>query len=163
MCITQYARLYNLSNGIVVMTLTKIGFFPFNRGMMLPRLVKIQYKELELSCETFLLSKMLFIVTATLTFDLMTREKIGFFPFHRVIMWPRLVNIQYTELKLSCGNDHIFKNNIYSNLDLRPNDPKINRILSLPQGNHVDKFGKDPIYRTNVIVRKGSCCQQFYL
>ena len=98
-----------------------------------------------------------------MTLDLMTPKYIRFFPFHRVIMWPRLVNIQYTELKLSCGNDHIFKNNIYSNLDLRPNDPKINRILSLPQGNHVDKFGKDPIYRTNVIVGKGSCCQQFYL
>ena len=27
-------------------------------------------------------------------------------------------------------------------------------VLSLPQGNHVAKFGKDPIYRTKVIVRK---------
>jgi hypothetical protein len=26
------------------------------------------------------------------------------------------------------------------------NDPKINRVLPLPQGNHVAKFGKDPIY-----------------
>ena len=34
------------------------------------------------------------------------------------------------------------------------NDPKINRVLPLPQGNHVAKFGKDPIYRTKVIVRK---------
>ena len=33
------------------------------------------------------------------------------------------------------------------------NDPKINRALPLPQGNHVAKFGKDPIYRTKVIVR----------
>ena len=33
-------------------------------------------------------------------------------------------------------------------------DPKINRILLLPQGNHVAKFGKDPIYRTKVIVGK---------
>jgi hypothetical protein len=33
-------------------------------------------------------------------------------------------------------------------------DPKINRVLPLPQGNHVAKFGKDPIYRTKVIVRK---------
>jgi hypothetical protein len=32
--------------------------------------------------------------------------------------------------------------------------PKINRVLPLPQGNHVAKFGKDPIYRTKVIVRK---------
>jgi hypothetical protein len=41
---------------------------------------------------------MLFIVTATLTFDLMTRET--------------------------------------------------NRVLPLPQGNHVAKIGQDPIYRT---------------
>jgi hypothetical protein len=26
--------------------------------------------------------------------------------------------------------------------------PKINRVLPLPQGNHVAKLGKDPIYRT---------------
>jgi hypothetical protein len=39
-------------------------------------------------------------------------------------------------------------------LDLWPNDPKINRILPLPQGNPVAKFGKDPTYRTTVIVRK---------
>ena len=71
-------------------------------------------------------------------------------------MWPSLVKIQYTELKLSCGNDPVVKNSIYSNgdLDLRPNDPKINRVLPLPQGNHVAKFGKDPIYRTKVTVRK---------
>ena len=43
------------------------------------------------------------------------------------------------------------------------NDPKINRVLHLPQGNHVAKFGKDPIYRTKVIVRKRSCCQKLYL
>ena len=34
------------------------------------------------------------------------------------------------------------------------NDAKINRVLPLPQGNPVAKFGKDPIYRTKVIVRK---------
>ena len=35
-------------------------------------------------------------------------------------------------------------------------DPKIKRVLPLrlPQGNHVVKFGKDPIYRTKVIMRK---------
>jgi hypothetical protein len=27
-------------------------------------------------------------------------------------------------------------------------------VLPLPQGNHVVKFGKDPIYRTKVIVQK---------
>jgi len=71
-------------------------------------------------------------------------------------MWSSLVKIQYTELKLSCGNDPVVKNSIYSNGDLNlwHNDPKINRVLSLPQGNHVAKFGKDPIYRTKVIVRK---------
>jgi hypothetical protein len=71
-------------------------------------------------------------------------------------MWPCLIKIQYTELKLSCGNDPVVKNSIYSNGDLNlwPNDPKIIRVLPLPQGNHVAKFGKDPIYRTKVIVRK---------
>jgi hypothetical protein len=40
-------------------------------------------------------------------------------------MWPSLLKIQYTELKLSCGNDPTVKNSIYSNgdLDLWPNDP----------------------------------------
>jgi hypothetical protein len=71
-------------------------------------------------------------------------------------MWLGLVKIQYTELKLSCRNDLVVKNSIYSNgdLDLWPNDPKINGILPLPAGNHVYKFGKYPIYRTKVIVRK---------
>jgi hypothetical protein len=74
-------------------------------------------------------------------------------------MWSSLVKIQYTELKLSCGNDPVVKNSIYSkgDLDLRTNDPKINRILPLPQGNHVAKLGKVPIYRTKVIVRKSVC------
>jgi hypothetical protein len=59
-----------------------------------------------------------------------------------------------------CGRGRtVVRNSIYSNgdLDLWPNDPKINRGLPLPQGNHVAKFGKDPIYRTKVIVRKQSC------
>jgi hypothetical protein len=74
-----------------------------------------------------------------------------------------LLKIQYTDLKLLCGNGPVVKNSIYSNgdLELRPNDPKINRVL--PQGNHVAKFGKDPIYRTKVIVRKRPCCQKLYL
>jgi hypothetical protein len=54
--------------------------------------------------ETILLSTILFIVTMTLTFDLMTPKSKGLFPFHRGIMWPSLLKIQYTELKLSCGN-----------------------------------------------------------
>jgi hypothetical protein len=80
----------------------------------------------------------------------------GFFPFQMGIMWPSLLKIQYTELKLSCGNDPVVKNSIHSNydLDLWPNDPKIHKVLPLPQGNHVAKFGKDSIYRTKVIVRK---------
>jgi hypothetical protein len=46
----------------------------------------------------------------TLTFDLMTPKCIGIFPFHRGIMWPSLLKIQYIELKLSCGNDPVVKN-----------------------------------------------------
>ena len=42
-------------------------------------------------------------------------------------------------------------------------DPKINRVLPLPQGNHVAKFVKDPMYRTKVNVRKRLSCQKFYL
>jgi hypothetical protein len=40
-----------------------------------------------------IISKIIFIVTVTLTFDLMTPKYIGFFPFHRGIMWPSLVKI----------------------------------------------------------------------
>ena len=60
---------------------------------------------------------MIFIVTVTLTFDLMIPKYIRFFPFHRGIMWSSLVKIQYTELKL-CGNDPVVNNSIYSNGDL---------------------------------------------
>jgi hypothetical protein len=48
----------------------------------------------------------------------MTPKYIEFFPFHRGIMWPSLLKTQYTELKLSCGNDPVVKNYIYSNRDL---------------------------------------------
>ena len=41
-------------------------------------------------------------------------------------------------------------------------DPKINRVLPLPKGNHVVMFGKDPIYRTKVMWKR-SCCQKLYL
>ena len=34
----------------------------------------------------------------------MTPKYVGFFPFHRGIMWPSLVKIRFTELKLLCGN-----------------------------------------------------------
>jgi hypothetical protein len=74
-------------------------------------------------------------------------------------MWPSLVKMQCTELKLSCRNDPVVKNSIYSNgdLDLWPNDPKINRILPLAQGNHVAKFGKDTIY-TELKLLCGNLC-----
>ena len=99
-----------------------------------------------------------------MTFYLMTPNINRVLPFHRGIMWSSLVKIQYTELKL-CGNDPVVKNSIYSNgdLDLHPNDPKIYMVLPLPEGNHVAKFGKDPIYRTKVIVWKRPCCQKIYL
>ena len=45
------------------------------------------------------------------------------------------------------------------NMPVNGNDPKINRVLPFPQGNHVVKFGKDPIYRTKVIMWKRPCCQ----
>jgi hypothetical protein len=53
-------------------------------------------------------------------------------------------------------NYQTVKNYMYSHgdLDLSPNDPKINRVLPLPHDNHVVKFGKDPIYRTKVIMWK---------
>ena len=118
-------------------------------------LVKIQYTELKLSCGNAPVVRNSIYSNGDL--DLWPNNpKINrFFPFYRGIMWPSLVKIQYTELKL-CGNDPVVNNYIYSNsdLDLWPNDPKINRVLPLPQGNHVAKFGKDPIYRTKVIVRK---------
>jgi hypothetical protein len=39
-------------------------------------------------------------------------------------MWPSLVKIQYTELKLSCGNDPVVKNSIYSKGDFDLMTPK---------------------------------------
>jgi hypothetical protein len=75
-----------------------------HRGIMWPSLVKIQYTEVKLSCGNDPVAKIIFIVTVTLTFDLMTPNYLGFFPFHRGIMWPSLVKIRFTELKLSCGN-----------------------------------------------------------
>ena len=80
-------------------------------------------------------------------------------------MWPSLVKIQYTELKLSCGNDPVVKNYIYSNgdLDLDLMTPIYIGLFPLPQGDHVAKFGKDPIYKTKVIMWKRPSCQQLYL
>ena len=80
-------------------------------------------------------------------------------------MWSSLLNIQYTELKLSCGNDDAVKNYIYCNsdLDLWPNEPKINRVLPLSQRNHVAKFVKYPIYRTKTIMQKRPCFPKKYI
>ena len=39
----------------------------------------------------------------------------------------------------------------------------MNKVLPLPQGNHVATFGKDPIYRTKVIVRKPVCLTQSHM
>jgi hypothetical protein len=123
---------------------------------MWPSLLKVQYTELKLSCGNDpVVNKS---INSNGDLDLWPNDlKINiFFPFHRGFMWPRLLKIQYTELKLSCGNDPVVKNSMYSNGDLDhwPNDPKINRVLPLPQWNQVARFGIDPIYRTKVIVRK---------
>ena len=118
---------------------------------MWPSLVKIQYTELKLSWGNDPVVKN----------SIYSNDDLDLWPndpkINRVLllpqgnMWPTLLKIQYTDLKLSCGNDPVVKNYIHSNseLDLWPNDPKINRVLSLLQGNHVVKFGKDPIYRTS--------------
>jgi hypothetical protein len=128
-------------------------------------LVKIQLIELKLSCGNDSVVKNSIYSNSDLDLWPNDPPKKGFFPLLSAIMWSSLVKIQYTELKLSCGNDPVVKNSIYSNgdLDLWPNDPKIDRVLPLPQGNHVVKFGKDPINRTKVIMRKRLCCQKFYL
>jgi hypothetical protein len=120
-------------------------------------LVKIQYTELKLSCGNDPVVKHSIYSNGDLDLWPNDPKIYRVLPFlHGNHMWPSLLKIQYTELKLSCGNDPVVKNYIYSNddLDLWPNDPKIYRFLPLPQGNHVAKLGKDPIYRTKVIVRK---------
>jgi hypothetical protein len=48
-------------------------------------------------------------------------------------MWPSLVKIRYTELKL-CGNDPVVRNYIYSNGDLWPNNPKKYRVFPFHRG-----------------------------
>jgi hypothetical protein len=47
------------------------------------------------------------------------------YAFYRAIMWSSLVKIQYTELKLSCGNDPVVKFSIYSR---DGNDYSVNRL-----------------------------------
>ena len=162
MCITKYDRLYELSNGIMVITPKQIGFFPFHRGIMWPSLVNIQYTELKLSCRNDPVIKN--YIHSNSDLDIWPNDpkinrvlplrqgnhvvKIGKDPMYRTKVM---------------RNDPVVKNSIYSNsdLDLWPNDLK-NRILALPQGNHVVMFGKDPIYRTKVMWKR-ACCQKFYL
>ena len=75
--------------------------------------------------------------------------------------WPnefQVFAIQFKQEMCASQNMPIVKNSIYSNGDLWPNDPKINRVLPLPQGNHVVKFGKDPIY---IIKSFASLCLRF--
>jgi hypothetical protein len=69
--------------------------------------------------------------------------------------WYKQTNFYTPVLRLAVLCDWVLraqtvKNYIHSNgdLDLWSNGPKINRVLPLPQGNHVVKFGKNPIYRT---------------
>jgi hypothetical protein len=60
-----------------------------------------------------------FGVITIISFDNLYRW--AYFVMHTflvVIDLHRLVKIQYTELKLSCGNDPVVKNYIYSNSDL---------------------------------------------
>ena len=132
---------------------------------MWPSLVKMQYTELKLSCGNDHVVKN--YIYSNNDLDLWPNDpKVNrVLPFHRATMWSSLVKIQYTELKLSCGNDPVVKNSIYSNgeLDLWPNDPKINRVLPLPKGNHVVMFGKDPIYRTKVMWKWSFCKKNLFI
>jgi hypothetical protein len=65
-------------------------------------------------------------------------------------MWPRLVKIQYTELKLSCRNDPVVKTFIYSNsdLDLCPNDLKI----TCGRGRTLFILSSLPLYRLIIYI-----------
>ena len=65
--------------------------------------------------KTILLSKIIFIVIVTLNFDPKINRVLPLPQGNHVAMF---VKIQYTELKLSCGNDPVVKNYIYSNSDL---------------------------------------------
>ena len=50
-----------------------------------------------------------------------------------------------------------FKNHIHNNKEIQDQYPRENT------GESCVKFGKDPIYRTKVIMWKRPCCQNFYL
>jgi hypothetical protein len=68
---------------------------------------------------------------------------------HMIPLWKgRTLFILRSKVKVTITINRISN----GDLDFWPNDPKINRVLSLPQGNHVATLVKDPIYRTKVIV-----------
>ena len=96
------------------------------------------------------MSKIIFIVTVTLTFD----PKIN-----RVLPLPqgnhvaKFVKDTIYRTKVIVRKRPLSKILFIAMVTLT-SDPKINKVLSLPRGNHVAKFGKDPIYRTKVIVHK---------
>jgi hypothetical protein len=71
-----------------------------------------------------------------------------------------VLSMQKIERIAKTAQYHNYVSFLYARLNLWPNDPKINRVIPLPQESHVAKFVKDPIYRTKVIVWKWSCCQQ---
>jgi hypothetical protein len=49
-------------------------------------------------------------------------------------VWSSLEKIQYTELKLLCGNNPVVKNSIYSNSDLDLMTPKLIEFFPVHQG-----------------------------
>ena len=65
---------------------------------------RLQFTILKLSCGNDPVVKISIYSNGDLELWLMTPKYIGFFPFHMGIMWPCLVKIWYTELKLLWGN-----------------------------------------------------------
>jgi hypothetical protein len=80
---------------------------------------------------------------------------------HMIPLWKRKNPIYFGVITI-IPFDNLYRR-AYFVMHLWPNDPKINRDLPLPHGNHVVKFGKDPIYRTKVIMWKPPYCQKFDL
>jgi hypothetical protein len=107
---------------------------------MWPSLVNIQYTELSFPHDNF--SSVYWIFT-----------KLG----HRIPLWKGKNHIYFgvirAKVKVTITINRISKN-IFIVMVTLTFDPKINKVLPLPQGNHVVKIGKDPIYRTKVVVWK---------
>ena len=85
---------------------------------MWPSLLKIQYTELKLSCGNDSVVKQFIHRNGDLDLCHNYPKIKIFFPVHRGITWLRLIKIQIYKIKLSCGNDPVVKNYIYSNADL---------------------------------------------